>query len=352
MKRNKLKINVSHLSAIISKKSLKYIFFVTGLFFLYLLTVGKGIINSKDKLTFSLFSEKSSISKSENSDLKQLEFSNVANANGILNLSSASIDLISFNSGLTYFPRGSISVLFEPKGVFPRDNVFQLEMSNGSGSFNTPTVIASKDDFFIPILNGIIPLGTPTGSGYKLRISYGPLAGPRLFFEIPNTFAVGTAPVSFDIPFISFSNEAYGIDFSCLNNPNTTSATQNYFFGSLKQSNNSTLGTNLEISQNANGTWGSSTIKMYSLNNQNQWVSQTLPRRGSVNPFFEIPSSTAAGYHLIEFTKDISGKKLTYSYLFHFNTGNTGFSNLSSDSLIGFPPLIFFKIITLYLPHT
>ena len=63
-----------------------------------------------------------------------------------------SIEIISFPSGMTYFPKGSISVLFEPKGVFPRNNVFRLEMSDGSGDFTNATVIASKEDFFIPIL--------------------------------------------------------------------------------------------------------------------------------------------------------------------------------------------------------
>lgn len=38
-------------------------------------------------------------------------------------------NIINFNSSLTYFPGGSVSVLFEPKGVFPLDNVFKLELS-------------------------------------------------------------------------------------------------------------------------------------------------------------------------------------------------------------------------------
>lgn len=130
----------------LGKKS-KHIFFIVGLFFFYLLAFGKGIINVSEKLTLLIFSEKNSLAISDNKACEQFEFSNFSAIEDNLDLSSVSIDLISFNSSLMYFPGGSISVLFEPKGVLPIDNVFQLELSDANGSFASPEVIAIAMSF-------------------------------------------------------------------------------------------------------------------------------------------------------------------------------------------------------------
>jgi hypothetical protein len=151
-----------------------------------------------------------------------------------------SIDVINFNSELTYFPEGSVSVLFEPKGVFPIDNVFKLELSDASGSFASPTVLATAQEFFTPILNGKIPAGIGLGTGYKLRISYGPNAGPRLSSELPGFLKIGSITTPFLTPYININSNSDGIDFLCLSDPNTN-LNPNYYFGSVKQSSSSLL---------------------------------------------------------------------------------------------------------------
>lgn len=80
-----------------------------------------------------------------------------------------SLTLTHFNTG-KYVPGGHLAVFFEPEGVFELDNEFVLELSDASGSFSTATTLSSKSEFFIPVLNGVIPSGIAPGSIYKLRI--------------------------------------------------------------------------------------------------------------------------------------------------------------------------------------
>jgi hypothetical protein len=200
------------------------------------------------------------------------------NPKATANTTTPSIEIISFPTGTTYFRGGSISVLFEPKGIFPLNNVFRLEMSDASGNFTNATIIATKEEFFVPVLNGIIPAGTATGGGYKLRISYGLLSGTRSFYEIPTPFQIDTAPSAFEIPFIVPDLTSPSVLVRCLDNPNTQSGNLNNFFGSFNRTQNTALGNNLRIRQSLAGNWdGTNQIKMFSLNGSNQWVPQTFP---------------------------------------------------------------------------
>ena len=112
-------------------------------------------------------------------------------------------------------------MLFEPKGVLPIDNVFQLELSDASGSFDSPIVLAVANEFFTPILNGKIPLGTAPGDGYKLRISYGTEQRPRFFTELEDAIEIGSIVTPFSIPFISISPIAQGVNFMYLSDFNS-----------------------------------------------------------------------------------------------------------------------------------
>ena len=261
-----------------------------------------------------------------------LLFSSTSKA--IANTTDPSIEIISFPTGMTYFRGGSISVLFEPKGIFPLNNVFRLEMSDASGNFTNATVIATKEEFFVPVLNGIIPAGTAIGGGYKLRISYGPLSS-RSFYEIPTTFQIDTAPSAFEIPFIVPDQNSASVQVRCLDDPNTQTGNVNNFFGGFNNSQGSTLNESLKISQPSSGNWDGTQIKMFSLNSSNQWVNQSFTINTSVSgaKSFTILNSTPVGYHLIEFTKDFGGKKLSYSYVFNLNTGNTGIGNLTNENV-------------------
>jgi hypothetical protein len=60
--------------------------------------------------------------------------------------------IINFNSSLTYFPGGSVSVLFEPKGVFSLDTVFKLDLSEHLESDFDCLVALEKKSFEIKSL--------------------------------------------------------------------------------------------------------------------------------------------------------------------------------------------------------
>ena len=100
-----------------------------------------------------------------------------------------SIDLIYFNNeqDVIYSPGSGVSVHIDPKGVYelidmdqdgaitqndleqPENNSFILELSSAGGSFANPTTLATVNDFYTPLINGVIPAGTASGN-YKLRV--------------------------------------------------------------------------------------------------------------------------------------------------------------------------------------
>ena len=99
-----------------------------------------------------------------------LTYTNTPQAASCTNVPT-SIDLVKFDTGLSYFQGGGISILIKPTGIFEIDNQFILELSNDAGDFSSPVRLAvPKNDFFVPALNGVIPNSTPVGSGYKLRV--------------------------------------------------------------------------------------------------------------------------------------------------------------------------------------
>ena len=64
-----------------------------------------------------------------------------------------------------------ISVPIRVTGCFGLANRFDMHLSDQNGDFTNATLIGSYDGFFTPFVNGIIPNGTPAGTGYKIRIS-------------------------------------------------------------------------------------------------------------------------------------------------------------------------------------
>lgn len=56
-------------------------------------------------------------------------------------------------------------------GTFNAGNVFNLELSDATGSFAAPTIIGSVTSTVSGSIDYTIPQNTPTGSGYKIRVS-------------------------------------------------------------------------------------------------------------------------------------------------------------------------------------
>jgi hypothetical protein len=72
-----------------------------------------------------------------------------------------------------YGKGSSIAVLFNPKGVFPINNVFELYLSDADGNFNSAaanTAIGSATTHYITYINGLIPANASPSSTYKLKI--------------------------------------------------------------------------------------------------------------------------------------------------------------------------------------
>ena len=73
-----------------------------------------------------------------------------------------------------YGKGSSIAVLFNPKGVFPINNVYELYLSDADGSFTSAaanTAIGSASTHYITYVNGLIPANATPSSNYKLKIT-------------------------------------------------------------------------------------------------------------------------------------------------------------------------------------
>ena len=50
------------------------------------------------------------------------------------------------------------------------NNSFVLELSDNNGNFNNPTVIATINNFFTPLINAKLPNNLIAGDNYRLRV--------------------------------------------------------------------------------------------------------------------------------------------------------------------------------------
>ena len=66
---------------------------------------------------------------------------------------------------------GSFSFSFASVGTFGSGNIYNVQLSNSSGSFTSPTIIGSfTSTTNSGTITGIIPINTLVGSGYRIRI--------------------------------------------------------------------------------------------------------------------------------------------------------------------------------------
>lgn len=80
-----------------------------------------------------------------------------------------SIKILSID-GSPYCVGDNFQVHFQAFGNFEAGNLFELELSNASGSFATAIVIGSLQSSFGGTITGTIPSGIGAGSGYRVRI--------------------------------------------------------------------------------------------------------------------------------------------------------------------------------------
>ena len=84
--------------------------------------------------------------------------------------SDAEIEIIHFNSNVSYASGSSISIHINPKGVYDINNEFSLEISNVGEDFTAgSSTINTVQDFYIPLMTASLPNNLDAGQ-YKLRI--------------------------------------------------------------------------------------------------------------------------------------------------------------------------------------
>ncbi|EDM37446.1 PKD [Pedobacter sp. BAL39] len=125
-----------------------------------------------------------------------------------------------------YAPGSTITALFNTGSLcIERANTFELFLSDATGNFAAETRIGTYNSFYSTFVNGRIPVATPPGTGYRVRIrstSLGTYSAPSSAFEIragvPATAALGSAPGQQ----LSQAPLTFG---NCDTDPNVTSTT-------------------------------------------------------------------------------------------------------------------------------
>lgn len=82
--------------------------------------------------------------------------------------STSTISPLSYNVSATQ--GASISIPFTKTGIFHAGNVFTAQLSDASGSFASPITLGTLVSTSAGTISGTIPAGTPSGSGYRVRV--------------------------------------------------------------------------------------------------------------------------------------------------------------------------------------
>ena len=124
--------------------------------------------------------------------------------------SDAEIQIISFNSSVSYVSGSSVSVHLDPSGIFDfinaadldddLNNSFILELSGPGGDFDNPIVLNIANDFYTSLINGVLPNNLVPGE-YKLRIrsTQPELVEETEFFTVVNSSINSTHSLSSNI---------------------------------------------------------------------------------------------------------------------------------------------------------
>ncbi|MBK6482413.1 MAG: T9SS type A sorting domain-containing protein [Chitinophagaceae bacterium] len=83
---------------------------------------------------------------------------------------SANSVLTSSISPLSYFQTDPVNVSFTATGTFNAGNIFTAQLSDASGSFSSPITIGTITSITSGMINAIIPLVTPAGTAYRIRV--------------------------------------------------------------------------------------------------------------------------------------------------------------------------------------
>ena len=245
---------------------------------------------------------------------------------------SQTIELVKFDNSKTYTPGSGVSMHINPTGVFVLDNPsnlsantnnsFILELSSPGGDFTNSTNLGIVNDFYTPLMNGVIPDGTAAGE-YKLRVrSTNPVTSVESdSFSIVD-FTTSSLPTA-------ISNIAINTNyFECLNDGDNII---NPSFGSLKQAFDATVAEMpsaykfLQIAPS--NTSNSINVNIIDI------LSGTTAVMTPISPgVYVIPDNLEVGTYNIEVEElDVSGNSSFFSFTFLFHTSATTFGTPGID---------------------
>jgi len=245
---------------------------------------------------------------------------------------SQTIELVKFDNSKTYTPGSGVSMHINPTGVFVLDNPsdlsantnnsFILELSSPGGDFTISTNLGIVNDFYTPLMNGVIPPGTASGE-YKLRVRS---TSPATSVE-SETFTVDGSTTS-GLPTAS-SNIAINTNyFECLNDGTNT---VNPYFGSLKQAYDATV---------ADMPSAYRFLQIASSNSSNNLTVSLIDIEAETSTeitalssgVYAIPNTLEVGTYNIEVEEvDSSGNSSFFSFTFLFHTSATTFGTPGID---------------------
>lgn len=244
------------------------------------------------------------------------------------NLYSQQINLIRFNNSASYTPGSGVSVIINPTGVFQLDNQFILELSNPGGTFTTPTVLNTLNEFYVPAINGVLPNSLAAGT-YKLRVRS---TQPAVTVDSNSFTVVSGSGISVPKATSSILNNSNF--FNCINCNNDFT-----IFGSLNRSDIATVNNSINpaglrdltiCNYDDNYTY---TIKLISkIDVPTASISSPI-NINHTNGIFTLPSTLSIGTHIFEIEKRNSTSISVFSTIFLFHGNATNLGNSSSEQI-------------------
>lgn len=131
-------------------------------------------------------------------------------------------------------------------------NVFNLYLSDAAGNFGSQTLIGSFSGFYGTFVNGVIPNGTPAGSGYRLKIqcsdpAINPVTSTPITISAAGGVAAATASQAINIAFPDVFGTCIGVDntrFSFVNQSSGAAPATASFYNELDKINEGTISLN------------------------------------------------------------------------------------------------------------
>ncbi|WP_329805300.1 beta strand repeat-containing protein, partial [Flavobacterium facile] len=240
------------------------------------------------------------------------------------NLYSQQINFIRFNNSASYTSGSGVSVIINPTGVFDLNNQFVLELSNPGGAFTSPTVLNTLNEFYVPVINGVLPNGLAAGT-YKLRVRS---TNPVLEI-ITDPFTVisggGIGVPNFQSTLLNVGSST----FNCL-----SSCTQlNNIFGKIDAATGE-LSSIISSSERRGVICNYDSNLSYQINliNISNSTITNLPINNS-NGQFVIPDNLPIGTYGIEIEKKQSNNLSIFTNIFIFHGSATTLSNSTGETV-------------------